>query len=58
MAVKYDTILDDLREDDTNFSFNFIEKKLLIPRNQQMVVYQQIIIESQLTLKGDLVLTN
>ena len=54
----YDAILDEEREEDINFSFNTVVVPLIVPTNQQMIVHQQITLEADLILKGDLVLIN
>lgn len=54
--TKYDPILDDLRADDTNFSFDVIKKKLVIPENQQMIVFGGVNIQNCLIIRGNLIL--
>lgn len=41
---------------DANFSYDVIEEDLTIPINQQMIVYEEIEINSELTINGTLIL--
>ena len=40
------------------FSTHNVIDEFFIPENHQMIVHQQVILEDQLTLEGDLVLIN
>lgn len=54
--TKYDSLLDDVRIDDTNFSYKDVDTCVFISSNQQMAVFKEIHIDNSLILEGDLIL--
>ena len=53
---KYDPPLDEVRVDDTNFSYKDVECCIMIPETQQMIVHDELTINNTLILEGDLIL--
>jgi hypothetical protein len=52
MTVKYDALIDDLRIDDTNFSYDIITTPITIEANQQMTVHEELVLDSEIILNG------
>lgn len=55
-GTKYDPLLDEVRTDDTNFSYKDVKCTVIVPEVQQMAVFDEIDIDNTLILEGDLIL--